>query len=173
LGLGDALLVEPGAPAELLKLLGRGPYPTCAFTLEVEGLASGLALILFPASFAVAPDAGASAAAAPGEAGVPAPIREAGPLNTLHPNIQRILHLKLQVSVILAEKTMDLDAVIKLNPGTIIEFNKSADENLDLVVNGQRIGAGEVVIIGERFGIQLRQIEGLQQRIRKMGTVTR
>ena len=165
LALGDALLVKPGAAGGLLKPIGRGPYPAAAFQLEVEGLAGGVALVLFPRTFGAAPSTdvtapmlGASEAAAGAEH-----------LSGLHPNIQRILRLKLQVSVVLAEKQMDLESVLKLNPGTIIEFDKSADENLDLTVRGRKIGSGEVVIIGERFGIQLRHIEGLEQRIRRMG----
>ena len=128
--------------------------------------------MIFPGSFAAMP------APASEEGGVPQPVPEGGTLPTaprgdvlgrLHPNIQRILRLKLPLSVVVAEKQMPVETVIKLGPGTIIEFNKSADEDLDLRVNDQKIGAGEVVIIGERFGIQLRSIDGLQQRIRKLG----
>ena len=164
--LGDALLVGPGAADELLKSFGGGPYPAASFRVEVEGLAGGPAMILFPRRFgAVAPrSAFGSAGAPPG-----APGRGESSLAGLHPNVRRILRLKLLVSVVVAEKTMDMESVLKLNPGTILEFDKSADEDLDLMINGQRVGAGEVVIIGERFGIQLRQIEGLERRIRRMG----
>lgn len=172
LGLGDALLVPEGDPGELLTLIGAGPYPVAGFELEIDELAKGPALILFPGSFSAMPAPGGE------EQPVPQPVPAGGVLPEaprsnviakLHPNIQRILRLKLPVSVVLAEKQMPVETVVKLGPGTIIEFSKSAEADLDLRVNDQRIGTGEVVIIGERFGIQLRTIEGLQQRIKKLG----
>ncbi len=175
LGLGDALLLPDGQADELLTLLGGGPYPTAVFEIEIEGLTKEPALIVFPSSFA------AMSAPAGDEVTVPQPVPEGGTLppsppsevlGNLHPNIQRILRLKLSLSVVVAEKHMPVETVIKLGPGTIIEFNKSADEDLDLRVNDQKIGAGEVVIIGERFGIQLRSIEGLRQRIKKLGVAS-
>jgi len=174
LGLGDALLVRAGGAGELLKAVGSGPYPAACFALEVENLPAGQGMILFPRSFSAAPAAGAGGADAAGGSD-PSGVAGGGDpaLLDLHPNIRRVLRLKLEVSVAVAQKEMDFDAVLKLNPGTIIEFDKSADEALDLVVSGRKIGAGEVVIIGERFGVQLRHIEGLEQRIRKMGAAGR
>jgi flagellar motor switch protein FliN/FliY len=170
LGMGDALLLPADQAGELVSLLGPGPYPLVSFDAEVEELAGGKAAIVFPSSFAEEPPGTADWA----EGAAVAPrVAPAGPASEaiarLHPNISRILRLKLPVSVTVAEKDMPVSAVLSLAPGAIIEFNKSADEDLDLRVNDHRIAAGEVVIIGERFGIQLRTIDGLQQRIRKLG----
>jgi flagellar motor switch protein FliN len=164
IGLGDALTVGPDNVGEMLRLIGAGPYPVASFPLAIEGLAEGTGLIVFPVSFEAKPAPAPAASGAP-----PAPIEGGDALSRLHTNIQRILRLKLQVSVVVAEKPMDMESVIKLNPGTIVEFDKGSDEHLDLMVNGRKIAAGEVVIIGERFGIQLREVEGLRERIRKMG----
>jgi len=166
LTLGDTLPVGPGAAGELLGSFGDGPYPAASFRVEVEGLAGGQAMILFPRRFGSAAPRSASAPASAYPGG---PARGESSLAGLHPNVRRILRLKLLVSVVVAEKQMDMETVLKLNPGTIIEFDKSANEDLDLMVNGCRIGTGEVVTIGERFGVQLRQIEGLAQRIRRLG----
>lgn len=175
MGLGDALVLNPGSAAEFLKAFGSGPYPAAEFQMTVEGSA-GTAMIVFPRSLKTgkpeaaetvagfAPDA--AAAAAPGGAAAPA---DGGGLASLHPNILRILRLKLQVSVVVAEKEMDCEAILRVTPGTIIEFDKSSEQDLDLMVSGRKIGSGEVVIIGERFGIQLRHIEGVNERIRRMG----
>lgn len=172
LGLGDALLLPDGQVDELLTLLGSGPYPAAVFEMEIEGLTRGPALIIFPGSFAAMPAPAGQEGIAPQplpEGGTLPPDPSSDVLSNLHANIQRILRLKLQLSVVVAEKQMPVEKVITLGPGTIIEFNKSADDDLDLRVGNQKIGAGEVVIIGERFGIQLRSIEGLRQRIKKLG----
>jgi flagellar motor switch protein FliN len=174
LGLGDTFRVSAEDPGELLALLGNGPYPVAKFDMSVDELASDPALLIFPNSFESIPHVAtddtnptapaANAPVAPAQAG---PTSEV--VSGLHPHIARILRLKLPVSVVVAEKEMALESVITLAPGAIIEFNKSADDDLDLYVNDHKIGEGEVVIVGERFGIQLHVIEGLRQRIAKLG----
>jgi flagellar motor switch protein FliN len=170
LGLGDAILVPQDGPGDLPQLLGPGPYPSAAFDISIETVTTGKGLILFPSSFAGVRASGTEQE----EAGMPqnsspGPTSTTGVLGELHPNIKRILRLRLPVSVTVAEKNMPLETVLKLSPGTIIEFNKGADENLDLLVNDRKIGAGEVVIIGERFGIQIKSVEGQRLRLQKMG----
>jgi flagellar motor switch protein FliN/FliY len=171
LGLGDSLLLPEDDFGDLFSLLGPGPYPVASFAVQVEGLVESSGAIVFPSSFAELPEAdqGAADAEPKAEEAEKQPGETTETIDHLHPNIRRILRLKLPVSVVLAEKEMPMEAVLRLAPGTIIESNQSSDEDLELRVNDQRIGAGEVVIIGERFGIQLRQIEGLRQRIRKLG----
>lgn len=43
-------------------------------------------------------------------------------------------------------------------PGAIIKFEKSCDELLDLAVCDQLIAAGEVVKVGDKFGLRIRNM---------------
>ena len=164
--MGDALLVPQGYPDEVLALLGAGPYPCALFDMEMEGLAKAKAALVFPRAFTGVPEAPGEAGLEPRTAGTGGAT---GVIRGLHRNIRRVLRLEMPVSVVLAEKEMTLEAVLRLGPGSVIEFSRSAALPLDLRVNDHRVGAGEVVTVGERFGIRLQSIEGLQQRIRKLG----
>src|SRR5580704_15467177 len=86
-------------------------------------------------------------------------------LNTLPPTagLDRILRLQVPVIVKLAERKLQLSEVMRLGVGAIIEFIKSSDEPLELLINNKVIGVGEAVKVGENFGIRLKQIGDVKQ----------
>ncbi len=84
-------------------------------------------------------------------------------------NIGRLLALQVPVIVKLASRKMRMGEVMRLSPGTIIEFEKSASEPLDLLVNNVVIGGGDVVKVGENFGLRISRIGRPQQMILALG----
>lgn len=85
--------------------------------------------------------------------------------------LSRILHLEVPVIVKLAERKLNVSEVMRLGTGAIIEFVKSSDEPLELMINNKVIGVGEVVKVGENFGLRLTQIGDMKQIIQAMGRV--
>jgi flagellar motor switch protein FliN/FliY len=83
--------------------------------------------------------------------------------------LARILRLEVPVVVKLAHRKLSLAEVMRLAPGAIIEFSKSNEEPLDLLVNNTPIGFGEAVKVGENFGLRITQIGDVKQVIRSMG----
>ena len=83
--------------------------------------------------------------------------------------LQRILKLQVPVIVKLAERRLMLSEVMRLGTGAIIEFFKSSDEPLELLINNKVIGVGETVKVGENFGLRITQIGDLKQVIKSMG----
>jgi flagellar motor switch/type III secretory pathway protein FliN len=66
-----------------------------------------------------------------------------------------ILKVRLPVRVALAHKRQPIDQIIELGPGSIIQFEKSCEEMLDLVVGDVLIAQGEAVKVGEKFGLRI------------------
>lgn len=85
------------------------------------------------------------------------------------PELRRILRLQVPMIVRLADKIMPFGEIMQLAPGAIIEFNKSVQEPLDLMINNKCIGSGQAVKVGEKFGIKVGMIASLRQMIRAMG----
>ena len=83
--------------------------------------------------------------------------------------IQRILRLEVPVIVKLAQRKLNMAEVLRLGVGAIIEFAKSSDEPLDLLINNKPIGVGEAVKVGENFGLRITQIGDVKTVIRSMG----
>jgi flagellar motor switch protein FliN/FliY len=96
-------------------------------------------------------------------------------LRTPHPpapsgsDLQRILHMQVPVIVKLAERKLTLAEVMRLGPGAIIEFMKSNDEPLELLINNKPIGLGDAVKVGENFGLKINQIGDVKEVIRSLG----
>lgn len=84
--------------------------------------------------------------------------------------IRRILRLSVPVIVKLAERRLPLAEVLRLGSGSIIEFFKSFDEPLELLINNKVIGVGEAVKVGENFGIRITQMGDVKNVIRSMGS---
>jgi flagellar motor switch protein FliN/FliY len=43
-------------------------------------------------------------------------------------------------------------------PGQTIELGKSAGEPVDIYVNGQLLGRGEAVVMGDRYGVRITEL---------------
>jgi flagellar motor switch protein FliN/FliY len=70
----------------------------------------------------------------------------------------RIMRVPVTVSVRLAERKMSLGAVVALVPGSLVTFNKSCEDLLDLYVNNHRYCQGEAIKIGESFGLKISKV---------------
>ncbi|WP_237607456.1 FliM/FliN family flagellar motor C-terminal domain-containing protein [Roseimaritima sediminicola] len=69
-----------------------------------------------------------------------------------------VLNLKAPVSVTLARKRLALDGVLNIVPGTMLMFDKTCDEPLELEVGGHPLATGEAVKIGDKFGLRIRAL---------------
>lgn len=83
--------------------------------------------------------------------------------------IGRILRLEVPIIVKLADRKLTLNEVMRLGQGSIIEFFKSSEEPLELLVNNKVVGVGEAVKVGENFGLRITQIGDAKQLIAAMG----
>jgi len=81
-----------------------------------------------------------------------------------------MLDLELPIVVELAERTLTMEEVVALAPGSIIEFPKAADEPLRIVVGNQPIGVGTAVKVGENYGVRVSELGDLARRLGTPGT---
>ena len=72
-----------------------------------------------------------------------------------------ILELEVPLIVQIASRTMQVREVVELEHGSIIEFPRSADEELEILVNNKPVGRGTAVKVGENFGIRISTIGSL------------
>ena len=73
-------------------------------------------------------------------------------------NLELILDVPLEFSVMLGESKKTIKDILSLGTGSIVELNKLTEEPLSIYVNGKRIAEGEVVVINENFGIRITNI---------------
>ena len=82
--------------------------------------------------------------------------------------LNRILRMEVPVIVKLAERKLMLSEVMRLGVGAIIEFFKSSEEPLELLINNKTIAVGETVKVGENFGLRLTQIGDIRGTIQSL-----
>lgn len=83
--------------------------------------------------------------------------------------LHRLLSIEVPVIVRLGQRRMPVAEVMRLAVGAIVEFGKSADDELELMVNNKLIGMGNAVKVGENFGIKITQIGPIKDTIKKLG----
>lgn len=83
--------------------------------------------------------------------------------------LKTILKLTVPVIVQVDEKQSPLEDILGLGPGAILELTKTAEQELDLLVNNKKIGQGTAVKVGENFGIRITSIGTTKERVEAMG----
>ena len=95
------------------------------------------------------------AAAMPARAEAPRPA-VGGP--ELPPYTRSLLRIRVPVVVTLARKRQALGRIVELGPGSIIQFDKSCEELLELSVGDHPVASGEAVKVGDKFGLRILSI---------------
>ncbi len=83
------------------------------------------------------------------------------------PNYMRsLLRIRVPVRVTLATAKQPLRKILELGPGAILQFEKSCEDTLDLYLGEHRIGVGEAVKVGDKFGLRITSITLPAERFR-------
>ncbi|NAZ84217.1 flagellar motor switch protein FliN [Kineococcus sp. R8] len=128
-----------GEPAEALAALGpQGAVAVVSSDGEV------LALIGISVS-------GEAPAAAPQPT---ATATSAGPRRTM----DLLRDVQMDVTVELGRTSMTVQDLLSLQPGSVVELDRAAGSPADILVNGQLIARGEVVVVDEDYAIRVTEI---------------
>ncbi len=66
--------------------------------------------------------------------------------------------VELDVKVELGRSDMEVDQVLKLTAGSVVELDKLAGDPVDILVNDQLIARGEVLVINDNFCVRVNEI---------------
>jgi flagellar motor switch protein FliN len=69
-----------------------------------------------------------------------------------------LLDVRISVSVEVGRVQMPVRQVMELGPGAVIELQRSASEPVEIHANGKCIGRGEIVVVGEQFGVRITEL---------------
>jgi len=73
-----------------------------------------------------------------------------------------LLDLTLPVSIELGRTTMTVQEVLRLGRGSVVQLDRLAGEPIDIYVGDRRFAEGEVVVLGEHFGIRITRLVARQ-----------
>lgn len=69
-----------------------------------------------------------------------------------------LLDVRLTLSVEVGRVQMPVREVMELGPGSVVELNRAAGEPVEIYANGRCIGHGEIVVVGDQFGVRITEL---------------
>ena len=75
-------------------------------------------------------------------------------------NLNLVLDVPVNLAVELGSCQLPMREVLQLNPGSVVQLNKTADAPVELFVNGKLVARGEVVVVDDRFGVKITELLG-------------
>lgn len=76
--------------------------------------------------------------------------------------VEELGHLSdvpVPVEVELDRKIMTMRDILNLERGSVIKMNRSAGENLLILIGGTLIGSGEIVVVDESMGVRITDLK--------------
>ena len=80
-------------------------------------------------------------------------------------NYRLLADIPLRLSVEVGSTSMKLASLMDLAEGSVVELDRQANELLDILVNGTLVARGEVVTVGNKFGIRVVDVVATEARL--------
>lgn len=74
------------------------------------------------------------------------------------PNFKLLLDVPVSVTVELGSCKLPMGEVLQLGTGSVVQLEKTAEEPVELFVNGKLLARGEVIVVDNRFGIKITEL---------------
>lgn len=82
--------------------------------------------------------------------------------------LKLVLEFPLEISVRLGNAQRTVEELLHLSTGAVIELDRMLSEPVELLVNGKAFARGEVITIGENFGINVTSIVRTEERLENL-----
>lgn len=73
-------------------------------------------------------------------------------------SLDALLDMSLPVAIEFGRTTMTVQEVLALGAGSVIQLDRMVGEPIDVFVSDRKVAEGEVVVIGEHFGVRITRV---------------
>lgn len=73
-------------------------------------------------------------------------------------NLELIMTVPLKISVEIGRTKKRIKEILEFSQGTIVELDKTAGTQVDIIANGQKIAKGDVVVVNDNYGVRVTEI---------------
>ena len=73
-------------------------------------------------------------------------------------SLEMVKDLQVPVSIELGRTRITLDQALNIGEQSLIELNKKVGDSVDILLNGKLFARGEIVTVGENFGVRLTEV---------------
>jgi len=83
-------------------------------------------------------------------------------------NLKVLENIEVKLTVEVGSTELKIRDLLRLNEGSVVELERLAGDPLDILANGVKIAKGEVVMVGESFGIRFTEVTNPENRVQKL-----
>ncbi|GEO81472.1 flagellar motor switch protein FliN [Pararhodospirillum oryzae] len=73
-------------------------------------------------------------------------------------DLEAVYDIPVQVSAVLGKAHMQVNQLLKLGRGAVVELDRKVGEAIDIYVNNRLVARGEVVVVEDRLGVTMTEI---------------
>ena len=88
----------------------------------------------------------------------PAGTSDALGADELAGNLKRISNVEMSLTVEIGRTRMSVREVLGLEPGNVVELDRSAGAPADILLNGRKIALGEIVVVDQDYAVRVTKI---------------
>ena len=83
-------------------------------------------------------------------------------------NLRVLENIEVRLTVEVGNTEIKIKDLLRLNEGSVVELDRLAGDPLDILANGTRIAKGEVVMVGEKFGIRFTEVVAPEEMVQNL-----
>ena len=83
-------------------------------------------------------------------------------------NLKVLENIDVLLTVEVGRTEITIRDLLRLNEGSVVELDRLAGDPLDIMVNNTKIAKGEVVMVGEKFGIRFTEVADPEELIENL-----
>tara|TARA_B100001778_G_C18460741_1_gene571041 strand:- start:430 stop:789 length:360 start_codon:yes stop_codon:yes gene_type:complete len=83
-------------------------------------------------------------------------------------NLKVLENIEVKLTVEVGASELKIRDLLRLNEGSVVELERLAGDPLDILANGVPIAKGEVVMVGERFGVRFTEVTSPEDTVKKL-----
>ena len=84
------------------------------------------------------------------------------------PQFQKLMEMPVTARLVLGECRMDIEEILKLGQGSMLELNTMVNEDFKLYINDAEIAKAKSVMVGEKLGAQIKEISSTEDRLKDL-----
>lgn len=69
-----------------------------------------------------------------------------------------VYDVPVNISAVLGKTHIDVNSLLKLTSGSVLELDRKVGEAIDIYVNNRLVARGEVVVVDDRLGVTMTEI---------------
>lgn len=73
-------------------------------------------------------------------------------------DLEAVYEIPVKIAAVLGQATMQVNQLLKLGRGAVVELDRRVGEPIDIYVNNRLVARGEVVIVEDRLGVTMTEI---------------